>query len=571
MAMLRRGARRVLPRRDNWHSLQEYASTEANSEEFRALRTRDAAVGALISSQSKPAATIDWASWESRINNKEVFNCLKDFHAQQTALLNNVLGEDHASQVKQQTAGWELFDASVKSCEKSVEKSEQIMRNGARALWISFQNPPISLVSQSEWLDSDQYWQAFIEKHQFYHDHLNSAVEDPESKDYEAKIKSDMMLKYEKWDGKGSTRSNNKLLNQKPTFEYYDWLRGPLIEHMIFYLSKSGGDARFFPQVMPVQWHAEIFDIKNKIYNVLHRRKAQAHTASLARTCDMDFQPADLEHDGEAYWEKMIKKESAVTELTVARLMGNFIFLSDGYVPVQTGAALYAAMLSDGGKGTFYSLGSDVHALFYKPAEELVTPDPTECFNSLADHVSMTGRRFEPGYAAAFEGFCEVLESRKEGLGGHWLTVPGETTKDAFMRRLRKSDPAYEIFEAYAAEHGERWAEAKAISTEEALKQIPEIERKYALECAEYDSVLYGISDELGAGAKAELETFNKLVDLGELQGQLDSGALIAVDGSSVVTDAAAVASAAREFDSVKDKAVETVMATRTSLDQKKK
>ena len=73
-------------------------------------------------------------------------------------------------------------------------------------MWISFQNPPISMVSQSEWLDADQYWQAFIEKHQYYHDHLNSAVEDPESKDYDAKVKSDMMLKYERWDGKGSTR-----------------------------------------------------------------------------------------------------------------------------------------------------------------------------------------------------------------------------------------------------------------------------------------------------------------------------------------------------------------------------
>ena len=31
--------------------------------------------------------------------------------------------------------------------------------------------------------------------------------------------------------------------------------------------------------------------------------------------------------------------------------------------------------------GTFFSLGSDVHCLFYKPAGvELSTPDPVECF-----------------------------------------------------------------------------------------------------------------------------------------------------------------------------------------------
>ena len=31
--------------------------------------------------------------------------------------------------------------------------------------------------------------QAFVEKHHFYHNHLLSAVEDPESKDYDAKTK----------------------------------------------------------------------------------------------------------------------------------------------------------------------------------------------------------------------------------------------------------------------------------------------------------------------------------------------------------------------------------------------
>ena len=114
-------------------------------------------------------------------------------------------------------------------CQKSVEKSETILKNGARALWISFQNPPISLLSQSEWLDADQYWQAFVEKHHFYHNHLASAVEDPESKDYDAKQKADMKRNWETFDGRGTTRQNNKLLYQRPSYEYYDVFRGPLI------------------------------------------------------------------------------------------------------------------------------------------------------------------------------------------------------------------------------------------------------------------------------------------------------------------------------------------------------
>merc|ERR1712232_1322461 len=87
--------------------------------------------------------------WESKISHKEVVQCLKDFHKEQNALLDSVLKEDHLANVKAQTAGWELFDKSVDSCKKSVEKSEHILQNGARALWISFHNPPISLLSQS--------------------------------------------------------------------------------------------------------------------------------------------------------------------------------------------------------------------------------------------------------------------------------------------------------------------------------------------------------------------------------------------------------------------------------------
>merc|ERR1711871_1655758 len=99
---------------------------------------------------------------------------------------------------------------------------------------------------------------------------------------------------------------------------------------------------------------------------------------------------------------------------------------------------------------------------------------------------------------------------------------------------------------------------------------MPEIERKYKLECSEYDNVLYGVSEELSAGAKLEAEQLAKLSEAGELQGQLDSGALVAVEGGAVVSDAAAVSAAAEEFDSTRDKAVEVVMATRTALDRKK-
>lgn len=570
--MMRRGIRgvRALPRRDRWHMLQEYAVGEKNQEEFRRLRVRDSQVTSVVESTAGPKA-IDWSSWDSRISNKEVLGCLKGFHEQQSTLLEQVLKEDHAAAVKKQTEGWELFDASVTSCQKSVEKSEQILKNGARALWISFQNPPISLLSQSEWLDADQYWQAFVEKHHFYHNHLASAVEDPESKDYDAKNKATLKRNWETFDGRGTTRQNNKLLYQRPSFEYYDVFRGPLIEHMIFYLTKTGGDARTFPETMPTKWYAEIYDIRFKIYNVLQRRKRQGHEATWSREAFHDFHPHDLEHDGEAYYSKLIAKESTASELCAARLMGNFILFSDSYVPVQSGTAFYRAIQMDNGKGTFYSLGGDVNCLFYKPAgEALSTPDPVECFQALADHATMTGRKFEPGYAAAFESFAEILSSRKEGLAGNWFTAPGESSKEAFLRRLKKSDPAYDIFATYAEEHGERWANAKALSMDEAVAQMPEIERKYKIECEEYNSILYGVNDEMAAAGKLEQEQLAKLADLGELQGKLDSGEIVAVsEGSTMKADA--MTKALDELDSLRDKTVDMVMATKLPALEKRK
>merc|ERR1711972_1250173 len=323
---------------------------------------------------------------------------------------------------------------------------------------------------------------------------------------------------------------------------------------------------------MPVQWFAEIYDSRFNMYNVLQRRKRLEHEASMAREMHHDFHPSDLEHDGEAHFSKLIAKESALTELTVGRLMGNYILFSDAYIPVQTGMAFYRAVQVDGGNGTFYSLGSDVHCLFYKPAgEALPMPDPKECFTSIANHASMTGRRFEVGYAAAFETFTDVLESRKEGLGGSWFTAPGESSADAFMRRLKKSDPAYEIYAAYAVEHAEKWAGAKALTMEAALAEMPEIERKYDLECTEYGSVMFGLNDEFAPARKLEAEQIAKLADLGKLQPQLDSGALVVVEGASTVTSADAVAKLVEDFESGKDKAVDAVLATKLpSLDKRK-
>jgi len=183
----------------------------------------------------------------------------------------------------------------------------------------------------------------------------------------------------------------------------------------------------------------------------------------------------------------------------------------------------------------------------------------------------MTGRKFEAGYATAFEAFTEVLASRKEGLGGNWFTAPGESSKDAFMRRLKKSDPAYDIYAAYAEEHEERWKAAKALSMDEAIAQMPEIERKYQIECEEYSSVLFGVNDEMAAAGKLEQEQLAKLGDVGELEGKLSSGEIVAISPSGSLMEVGEVSKALDEIDSIRDKTVDMVMATKLPALEKRK
>merc|ERR1712127_193824 len=143
-------------------------------------------------------------------------------------------------------------------------------------------------------------------------------------------------------------------------------------------------------------------------------------------------------------------------------------------------------------------------------------------------------------------------------------------SKDAFMRRLKRADPAYEIFGAYAAEHTEKWAGAKALSMAEAMAEMPEVERKYNLECSEYDNVIFGMGDEFAAAAKLEQEQLAKLADTGSLQPQLDNGHYVAIEGAAKVTQAEDLSQSLENFEKGRDKAVDAVMATKLpALDKK--
>ena len=286
---------------------------------------------------------------------------------------------------------------------------------------------------------------------------------------------------WERFDGRGVSRFNNKLMSSKPTYEYYDCFRGKLVEHMIYYLAKTGGDARFFPELMSFDQFNELYAKRNQVYNVLQRRRRIEQEAAVAQETALNGLPADMEHDGEAFALKTIARENVALEFTVARLMGNYMFLSEPYIPVQTRLGMYRALASDGGQGKFYSFGDDVNALFYKTADSAL-PSPSAGFHSFLNHLNLSGKRLPVWYNCLSEVFVELVESRKAVTGGNWyffkialfesiqhpltckiqnipflikfnefamkfqkksrFTAPEESQADAFMRRVSKFDPS---------------------------------------------------------------------------------------------------------------------------------
>ncbi|CAD7923231.1 unnamed protein product [Amoebophrya sp. A120] len=479
--MLRRGVRRF-----NWHGLQEFATRDADVAAFRVAKMADAHTSEVVStSTSTPADKIDWAKYTSSIQHQDLVQNLKAYHDEQLKMLDGLLAEDHTTAVAKdcRPKSWDaVYEGAVAAAHKSVQKSEEIVANGAKALYISYNNPPINTVSTQEWLDVDQYWQAFVEKHHYYHNHLDCATEDPESKEYDEKVKSDMMKNFKLHD---ESHPRTKLLYQRPSYEYYSYFKGVFVEHMIYYLTKTGGDARVFPETMPHSWYNDIYEKKFKCLELLQKRRRALQEYKLLREeLDLEFCPHDLVGGGEAYYSKMIGKENSYVEMQVARLMSDYMFLSEG-IPVQSAAQL-DAVTKAGGKGKLYSIGDDVNAFFYVRGDANQI-QPAEAGKT---YLLQAGETMHPLYSVMVTEFCEMLEQRKSALGGSWFNLPDEPVADAFLRRLKPDGPMRPVYTQYIEEMKAKWEQKVEISLEDAKKKIAAIETAAAEDtvafCKEY-------------------------------------------------------------------------------------
>merc|ERR1712194_992535 len=137
--------------------------------------------------------------------------------------------------------------------------------------------------------------------------------------------------------------------------------------------------------------------------------------------------------------------------------MASYSFLSDA-TSVQTTAAFAAIVERFGGNGKWYSLGDDVNALFFKPNEsanqksDTSSVEPSVAWACFSDYLALSGKKMHPVVNQCAETFAGLLQERSVALEGSWFNIPGESSGEAFLRRLKKDDITYSVYAEYVAE-----------------------------------------------------------------------------------------------------------------------
>eukprot|EP00922_Rhytidocystis_sp_ex-Travisia-forbesii_P021962 GHVS01032174.1.p1 GENE.GHVS01032174.1~~GHVS01032174.1.p1 ORF type:complete len:619 (+),score=86.43 GHVS01032174.1:259-2115(+) len=536
MQAIRRGSScglRRLPHRQSWHNLAAYKVTSRDNEAWKEMRQRDdQMVNCVNKHGAKPPKTIDWSYWEQTIGHNEIVTCLKSFYEQQLSVLNQVAKQDHTKHVETQKEGWELFNSAVSRCEHSVEASENLVANGARGLWVSYHNPPVTKVDDNEWLDSDRHWQAVVEKQFFYNPNASIAEEDlPQWKEA---LRDCSNFKMETFNARSDTPVLYQYMAQLPSFEYYDIHRRAFLEHMVYYLARTGESYRMFPECPPAKWLAHIEDLRYQFIAVAQRRRSALQLSEELRELPLDLQPTDADHHGDEFHLKLLNSEMKSFEQMAATLMGNYMFLCYPYIPVQTDTALYRvlARYAEDGGGKLYSIGDDVNALFYLPnklKDMQHSPCPREAFHEIMDHCSLSGIRFNPGYATLLDIHSQLLKLR----GQNCFYAPAESVCDAFMRKLQTDDPSYVIYQTYVDELKERFDGAVEVSGKNVLRSIQRVEENYRKECALFEQLQHAYDPEIMEEGVKEVNRLKALDEQGELQSLLNSGSIVAVTNTA--------------------------------------
>lgn len=330
----------------------------------------------------------------------------------------------------------------------------------------------------------------------------------------------------------------------------------------------------FFPEIPPFEWVSEIENMRYRYISVTHRRRAQFQIENLDRELSLDLQPLDYEHNGEEFHLNLLNTQTQIFELIAAKFMANYMLLSHPFVPCQTHTCFYRAIEIDGGGGIFYTIGDDVNALFYLPnksthAHSHELPTPLEALHTFMDHLTLTNRRMEVGYAAMMEMIAEVTQKR----GKNWFNAPEEPVADAFLRRLRKDDPSRPVYQAYVNELKERFTNAKQISFEEANKRLEGISKAYATECEMFKHLAHSLVKDYVSESQVQRQKINDMHTNGDLKNLLESGALLIRDPQNKDKNVSAedLINSLQEFDYEKSVMLEAMHNTKVAELEKKR
>lgn len=519
----------------SWYGLGPFAAGGDPKQEacWTDLKNREVAVSNVIESAQRGAEDVDWEKWEKVIAHKDLLEHMKKTYMANVAAIEQAMGrEGDLAHLGQR---WELYESAQRSCRQATSALNHMVADGSKALWISQNNPPAWKVDTNEWLESDQYWQAFVEKHAMYSQ--SGDAPDPEAPSVVEANKASWNNRMFKYNERTDTPILYDYMNHLPAWEFYDINRKQFYEHMSYFLLRTGDDFRHFPDLPSWQWLTHIEDLRFREFAVMQRRKAKRQVEKVARYEPDDF-GTEEGHTGEEEHMAMLTHEKNATEMTLAKLMGNFAFLCDPFVPVQSRFQLQYILSKDNygaHKGTqVYSLGDDLNALFVLPHNaniEAPLASPLECFHTMMEHYRLMGMRLNPSFATRAENQVEVIQQR----GPNWLKLKNETVMEAFLRRLRHDDPLKGAFEEYAQELRERIAGAKLVPPEQWEEAIAKVENQ-----SRQDDLELGLQD--AAKHAKNAETLRGL----DLQRLMDDGHLLVLDPvtGSVVRNAADVLAA---------------------------
>ncbi|CAA9987947.1 conserved protein, unknown function [Plasmodium knowlesi strain H] len=512
-----------------WQDLSSYITKDSDMAHWRELNAKLFEAEVLVQKQEREEfRRVDWGAWAEKISNKEALICMKKFYDHQMNALDELdQSECKEAKEKKKCKEDELFEEALKNCKEAEKASAKLLVDGAKTLWINFHNPPVSNLDNNEWIDSDLYWQAFVEKHATYN--LNNKTITPEDEENKNIEKNEWMKKTTKFNERSDTPILYDYMINLPSWEHYDINRRIFLENMIYFLLRTGLSYKFFPELFSWKWKTHIEDLRFQFLEVAQRRRKNYQLVTAKREVPLELQPSDYEHKGEEYHLKLLQHFRDYQNLVLSRLMGNYIFLCDPFIPVQTEEMLQHVLSTYEGGKLFKLCNDQVNCLFYLPApcdenKTTVQYKPLEALDNFFHYLKGKNIKVNDSYSSFLKIISQVLQER----GEYWLNLPNENFADSFLRRYNKDDSMYPIFVDYVAQLRENFENKVEVSPDMYHEEVSRIEEKYLEECSFFDNLIgafltedISLSHEQGAIpdlVKLDTNQIKKLLSEGKLK-----------------------------------------------------